>query len=80
MIQDYIKLVEEELNNTSYPSDPSELYEPIDYILSLGGKRIRPVVCLMTAELFGADIHQDKILKVAKSPDGRRLPATVRRQ
>lgn len=32
---------------------PNELYEPISYILSLGGKQIRPVLTLMAAEVFG---------------------------
>ena len=33
--------------------DPVNLYEPITYILNLGGKRLRPVLVLMTAEIFG---------------------------
>jgi geranylgeranyl diphosphate synthase type II len=35
--------------------EPKSLYEPITYILNLGGKRLRPVLTLMTAEIFGAD-------------------------
>lgn len=35
--------------------DPVQLYEPIDYILRLGGKRMRPVLTLMAAEVFGSD-------------------------
>lgn len=35
--------------------EPSSLYEPINYILKLGGKRLRPVLTLMSAELFDAD-------------------------
>ena len=34
---------------------PENLYGPITYILKLGGKRLRPVLTLMTAEIFGAD-------------------------
>lgn len=34
---------------------PKELYEPISYILSLGGKQIRPVLTLMAAEVFGKE-------------------------
>lgn len=33
--------------------EPKNLYEPITYILNLGGKRLRPVLVLMSAELFG---------------------------
>lgn len=38
--------------------DPRHLYEPIDYILQLGGKRIRPVLTLMAADVFGADFKK----------------------
>ena len=32
--------------------EPKNLYEPIEYILSLGGKRMRPVLTLMASEVF----------------------------
>ncbi|SDS48969.1 geranylgeranyl diphosphate synthase, type II [Polaribacter sp. KT25b] len=35
--------------------EPKNLYEPIDYILQLGGKRIRPVLTLMAADIFSSD-------------------------
>ncbi len=35
-----------------FPASPATLYEPGDYFLQLGGKRIRPVMCLMGNELF----------------------------
>jgi len=35
-----------------FPFDPSSLYEPNEYFLKIGGKRIRPVLCLMGNELF----------------------------
>jgi geranylgeranyl diphosphate synthase type II len=37
---------------------PNNLYEPIDYILKLGGKRLRPILALMSSELFGADYRK----------------------
>jgi len=42
----------------SFPAEPSSLYDPIRYFLSLGGKRVRPVLCLMANELFG-DLSED---------------------
>src|SRR6185503_11716461 len=36
-----------------FPSHPATLYEPASYFLGIGGKRIRPVLCLMGNELFG---------------------------
>tara|TARA_R110002050_G_scaffold48356_3_gene112466 strand:- start:16805 stop:17779 length:975 start_codon:yes stop_codon:yes gene_type:complete len=37
---------------------PINLYEPMAYILALGGKRLRPVLTLMTAEIFGTDYRK----------------------
>lgn len=38
--------------------DPQSLYDPVVYILGLGGKRLRPVLTLMTSEIFGADYRE----------------------
>lgn len=38
--------------------EPTGLYEPIDYILNLGGKRLRPVLVLMAAKAFGSTIEK----------------------
>jgi len=38
---------------TIFPDTPAHLYDPCRYILEAGGKRIRPALCLMAAELFG---------------------------
>lgn len=42
----------------SLVKEPVGLYEPVEYILSLGGKRIRPVLTLMAADIFGADFRE----------------------
>lgn len=41
------------LKKQTFQEDPENLYAPINYILHLGGKRIRPVLALAAAELFG---------------------------
>jgi geranylgeranyl diphosphate synthase type II len=41
-----------------FPAEPATLYDPNEYFLKLGGKRIRPVLCLMGNELF-EDIRED---------------------
>jgi len=41
-----------------FPAEPASLYDPNEYFLKLGGKRIRPVLCLMGNELF-EDIKED---------------------
>lgn len=51
------------LENQKINKDPQNLYQPIDYILQLGGKRMRPVLTLMTAEVF--DVGYVKALPAA---------------
>lgn len=41
-----------------FPEEPKRLYHAASHILQIGGKRIRPVLCLMGNELFD-DLHQD---------------------
>jgi geranylgeranyl diphosphate synthase type II len=43
------------LKNQNIQKEPKNLYEPIDYILGLGGKRMRPVLTLMAAEIFNTN-------------------------
>jgi geranylgeranyl diphosphate synthase type II len=43
----------EKFNTDHFPKEPASLYEPNRYFLKLGGKRVRPVLCLMGNELFG---------------------------
>ncbi|OEK09269.1 polyprenyl synthetase [Flavivirga aquatica] len=46
------------LETYSTVKEPRNLYEPIEYILGLGGKRLRPVLTLMTAEIFNCDYKE----------------------
>lgn len=43
------------LEQKTKTKEPKNLYEPITYILGLGGKRLRPVLTLLSAEIFGTD-------------------------
>lgn len=43
-----------------FTGTPNNLYEPIDYTLADGGKRIRPVLMLAATELFGGDIETSR--------------------
>jgi geranylgeranyl diphosphate synthase type II len=45
-------------NVRHFPTEPATLYEADEYFLSLGGKRVRPVMCLMGNELFD-EINKD---------------------
>lgn len=51
-IIEYQQLIEQALKEKQYGSNPKELYDPIRYILSLGGKRMRPVLVCLGCEFF----------------------------
>ena len=51
----YREEFEEYLSQRIVKQEPSNLYDPMVYILGLGGKRVRPVLVLMAAEIFGSD-------------------------
>lgn len=57
-IETYQKFFIEYLAKKITGKEPKNLYEPISYILDLGGKRLRPVLTLMTAEIFGSDYSE----------------------
>ena len=50
------EIIEKAIPKIEYPNHPANLYEPIRYIMNLGGKRIRPVMVLMASELFNEDV------------------------
>ena len=52
------QLIEKAIKGTVYGSSPKELYEPIDYMMSLGGKRMRPLFVLTGCDLFDGDMNK----------------------
>jgi len=58
-------LVEKHIQNLSISDTPPELYEPVRYILSLGGKRIRPALVILACDLFDGDVASALIPAVA---------------
>tara|TARA_B110000971_G_scaffold177671_1_gene183401 strand:- start:1098 stop:2072 length:975 start_codon:yes stop_codon:yes gene_type:complete len=57
-IETYQKQFSEFLNAYNVGREPKNLYQPIEYILNLGGKRLRPVLTLMTTACFEGDVHR----------------------
>lgn len=55
LIKLYADLINESLKKLSFSKTPESLYDPIKYILEIGGKRIRPYLVLMSTSVFGAD-------------------------
>lgn len=56
MEKELLSVIEKAINEMEYPSQPAGLFDPIRYILSLGGKRIRPVLALMANNLYTDNI------------------------
>jgi geranylgeranyl diphosphate synthase type II len=56
-LQQVQQLISNELKQTDFIKKPINLYEPIDYTMDMGGKRIRPALCLMATQLFNGDIQ-----------------------
>ncbi|MCQ2335677.1 MAG: polyprenyl synthetase family protein [Paludibacteraceae bacterium] len=52
----YLQIIEEAIRSNAWKREPNGLYEPIEYVLSLGGKRIRPCLTLMACNLFSNDL------------------------
>src|ERR1700748_1578269 len=55
-LQELQDTISEAVTKLTFPLHPAELYEPIKYILSIGGKRMRPALLLMACDLFGGDV------------------------
>lgn len=55
--QELLLILEDAIAEIDYPAKPEKLYQPIRYIMSLGGKRIRPILVLMASELFGKNCN-----------------------
>jgi len=51
------QIVSSELEQINWNKEPRGLYEPIGYVLSMGGKRIRPALTLMACNLFSDDVQ-----------------------
>lgn len=54
----YQQLVADAITKYTFKDKPAELYEPMNYIISHGGKRLRPIMVLMACDLFGGDLKQ----------------------
>lgn len=57
-LSDYQEVILNHFKKIDLNKEPKHLYEPISYILSLGGKRIRPVLTLMATDIFNGDYQK----------------------
>ncbi len=51
-------IVKKGVSSLNFKIEPKELYEPIEYMLSIGGKRLRPKMCIMGYNLFANEIDK----------------------
>ena len=58
LLTSYGERLQKHIETTIPDKEPKHLYEPIQYILQLGGKRLRPALTLMTCDFFQADCEQ----------------------
>ena len=59
------KLIEDDIEKLTYPDTPLNLYQPIRYILGLGGKRVRPLLMLISHQLFDNNIQSSLSTSIA---------------
>lgn len=52
-VRQYQEIINKRLEELNFPPGPDTLYEPIRYLLALGGKRIRPALTLLATSMFG---------------------------
>lgn len=57
-LKKYNTLLDENLLKAVSQNEPRQLYDPVKYILSLGGKRLRPVLTLMVCDFFDTDFKE----------------------
>lgn len=58
-------MVEKHIRTLSIPDTPTELYDPVKYVLSMGGKRIRPALVLLACDLFSGAVESAIIPAIA---------------
>ena len=58
-----LEKINDYISKLTYAKNPRGLYEPIEYAMSLGGKRVRPVLMMMAYNLYHDDV--DRILSQA---------------
>jgi geranylgeranyl diphosphate synthase, type II len=58
MIEQFHSLIESEIKKQRYGKEPESLYEPIRYLMALGGKRLRPMLTMLSYNLYKDDVKR----------------------
>jgi len=57
-IEDYQRIIKEKIDNRPFDCKPAELYDPINYTMKLGGKRLRPTLTLLACDIFDGNVDE----------------------
>jgi geranylgeranyl diphosphate synthase, type II len=58
IVTQYARLIEQEIKKQKFGKRPTSLYEPIRYLMALGGKRMRPLLTMLAYSLFKDDVKK----------------------
>ncbi len=58
MVDKYLSLIEAEIKREKFGNEPKSLYQPLRYIMALGGKRLRPLLAVLSYSLYRKDIKK----------------------
>lgn len=60
-LEELLKVIDQGVNELDFNGQPKKLYDPMRYILGLGGKRIRPALVLAAYKLFQSDLNKEVV-------------------
>lgn len=66
--EELMKRIHAYIEQLSYSREPKGLYDPIEYVLALGGKRLRPVLMLLAYNLYREDVEVSSLRRQESRP------------
>lgn len=64
-ISDLVEIISKEVTSLSFKEEPALLYRPIEYTLNQGGKRLRPLLSLVSCQMFDGNIEESLVPAVS---------------
>jgi geranylgeranyl diphosphate synthase, type II len=64
-IDSFQNLIQKKISELDFEKSPAELYEPMKYALTMGGKRIRPLLTLLSCDMFGTQAEKSITAAIA---------------
>jgi geranylgeranyl diphosphate synthase, type II len=58
LLKSFHSLIEAEIRKQKFGKEPESLYEPIRYLMGLGGKRLRPMLTMLAYSLYKSDVKK----------------------